>query len=321
MDEAEQFLPLYLRFIKGVVDSNDISLNVSREILQKDPVVDSMRSALTKRSLDMLEKFRKKDREKYTEFWSEFGQVIKEGPGEDFGNKDKIAKLLQFNTTESKGDKQDQGLEDYLGRSKADQDKIYYLVAESLNAAKSSPHLEIFKKKGIEVILMTDRIDEWLMGHLTEFDGKQFQDVARGQLDLGKLDSKKEKNKQKNVEEEYASLVERVSKLLNSRVKEVRVSHRLTDSAACLAVDDNDMGLQMRKIMEASGQSVPETKPILELNPQHPLVIRLDKEQDEERFGDIAAVLFGQASLAEGGQLSDPADFTSKLNKLLLQIH
>jgi molecular chaperone HtpG len=168
---------------------------------------------------------------------------------------------------------------------------------------------------------MTDRIDEWLMGHLTEFDGKQFQDVARGQLDLGKLDSKKEKNKQKNVEEEYASLVERVSKLLNSRVKEVRVSHRLTDSAACLAVDDNDMGLQMRKIMEASGQSVPETKPILELNPQHPLVIRLDKEQDEERFGDIAAVLFGQASLAEGGQLSDPADFTSKLNKLLLQIH
>jgi molecular chaperone HtpG len=321
MDEAEQFLPLYLRFIKGVVDSNDISLNVSREILQKDPVVDSMRSALTKRSLDMLEKFRKKDREKYTEFWSEFGQVLKEGPGEDFGNKNKIAKLLQFNTTESKEDKQDQWLEDYLGRCKADQDKIYYLVAESLNAAKSSPHLEIFKKKGIEVILMTDRIDEWLMGHLTEFDGKQFQDVARGQLDLGKLDSKKEKNKQKNVEEEYASLVERVSKLLNSRVKEVRVSHRLTDSAACLAVDDNDMGLQMRKIMEASGQSVPETKPILELNPQHPLVIRLDKEQDEERFGDIAAVLFGQASLAEGGQLSDPADFTSKLNKLLLQIH
>lgn len=320
MDDAEQFMPLYLRFVKGVVDSNDISLNVSREILQKDPVVDSMRSALTKRALDMLTKIRKKDKSKYDEFWSEFGQVIKEGPAEDFANKEKIANLMQFSTTHSEGEVQDQGLAEYVERMKEDQDKIYYLVAESLNAAKASPHLEIFKKKGIEVVLMTDRIDEWLMGHLRDFDGKEFQDIARGELDLGKLEDEEDKQKQEETEKEFEDLVTRIKTTLADDVKEVRVTHRLIDSAACLAVDTDDMGAQMRKIMEASGQAVPETKPIFEINPDHSLVKKLDSEQDEDRFADLVKILFGQAQLAEGGQLDNPGDFSSRLNKLLLDL-
>lgn len=320
MDEAEQFMPLYLRFIKGVVDSNDISLNVSREILQKDPVVDSMRSALTKRALDMLEKLRKKDKSKYDDFWSEFGQVLKEGPAEDFGNRDKIAKLLQFSSTVSEGKAQDQGLVEYIERMKEGQDKIYYLVSDSLNAAKSSPHLEIFKKKGIEVLLMTDRIDEWLMGHLREFDGNKFQDIARGELDLGKLEDEEDKKKQEETEKQFVDLVTRIKTSLGDEVKEVRVTHRLTDSPAVLAVDENDMGAQMRKIMEASGQPVPETKPIFEINPEHPLVRKLDSEQDEDRFADLVYILFGQAQLSEGGQLENPGDFSSRLNKILLEL-
>ena len=320
MDDAEQFLPLYLRFIKGVVDSNDISLNVSREILQKDPVVDSMRSALTKRALDMLEKLRKKDKDAYNKFWQQFGQVLKEGPGEDFANREKIAGLLQFTTTVSEGDAQDQSLSDYIGRMQEGQDKIYYLTSESLKSARNSPHLEIFRKKGIEVILMHDRIDEWLMSHLQEFDGKQFQDIARGNLDLGNLEDKEEKEKQEETEKEFKALVERIQEQLKDRVKEVRLTHRLTDSPACLAIDEHDMGMQMRKIMEASGQSLPESKPIFEINPEHPLVQRLDRESDEDRFADLVAVLFGQASLAEGGQLEDPGEFSSHLNKLLLRL-
>jgi molecular chaperone HtpG len=320
MDEAEQFLPLYLRFIKGVVDSNDISLNVSREILQKDPVVDSMRSALTKRALDMLEKLRKKDKDKYDAFWKEFGQVLKEGPAEDFANRERIAKLLQFTTTQSGSDKQDQGLDDYVSRMQENQDKIYYLVAENLKAARNSPHLEIFRKKGIEVILMVDRIDEWLMSHMHEFDGKHFQDIARGELDLGKLDDAAEKETKEKSEEKLKDLLERIKASLGERVKEVRISHRLTDSAACLAVDEHDMGAQMRKIMAASGQPVPETKPIFEINPDHPLIGKLDAEPDEDRFGDIVAILFGQASLADGGQLEDPGDFSARLNKVLLEL-
>jgi molecular chaperone HtpG len=320
MDDAEQFMPLYLRFVKGVVDSNDISLNVSREILQKDPVVDSMRSALTKRALDMLGKIRKKDKTKYDEFWAEFGQVIKEGPGEDFANKEKIAKLLQFSTTASQGKVQDQGLSEYVERMQEDQNKIYYLVADSLNAAKASPHLEIFKKKGIEVVLMSDRIDEWLMGHLRDFDGKEFQDIARGELDLGKLEGEEDKLKQEETEKEFKDLVTRIKTTLGDDVKEVRVTNRLTDSPACLSVDDNDMGAQMRKIMEASGQAVPETKPIFEINPDHALVIKLDTEQDEDRFSDLVRILFGQAQLAEGGQLDNPGEFSSRLNKLLLEL-
>ncbi len=320
MDDAEQFLPLYLRFIKGVVDSNDISLNVSREILQKDPVVDSMRSALTKRALDMLEKLRKKDKEAYNTFWQQFGQVLKEGPGEDFGNKEKIAGLLQFTTTVSEGNAQDQSLADYVSRMQEGQKKIYFLTSESLKSARISPHLEIFRKKGIEVILMHDRIDEWLMSHLQEFDGKQFQDIARGELDLGDLDNEEEKEKKEESEKEFKALVERIQEQLKERVKEVRLTHRLTDSPACLAIDDHDMGLQMRKIMEASGQALPESKPIFEINPQHPLVQRLDKEADEERFADLVSVMFGQAELAEGGQLDDPGEFSAHLNKLLLQL-
>jgi molecular chaperone HtpG len=320
MDDAQQFLPLYLRFMKGIVDSNDISLNVSREILQEDPVVDSMRSALTKRVLDMLEKMRKKDKDKYLGFWNEFGQALKEGPAEDFANKEKVAKLLQFTTSHSEADAQDQCLDEYVSRMKEDQEKIYYLVADSAKAGRNSPHLEIFKKKGIEVILMHDRIDEWLMSHLQDFDAHQFQDISRGELDLGKLEDEEDKEVQEKTEREFVKLVERIKENLGDKVKEVRVTHRLTDSPACLAVDDNDMGMQMKKIMEASGQAVPETKPIFEINPAHPLLVKLDKEADEDRFGDIVSILFGQAGLADGVQLEDPADFSKRLNKLLLEL-
>ena len=320
MDDAEQFLPLFLRFMKGVVDSNDISLNVSREILQKDPAVDSIRSALTKRALDMLEKLRKKDKDKYNVFWKQFGQTLKEGPAEDYSNNEKVAKLLQFTTTQSESDEQEHALQEYVSRMKEGQEKIYYLVAESLKAARNSPLLEIFKKKEIEVILMHDRIDEWLMGHLQEFDGKQFQDIARGELDLGKLKDEADGEQQDKSEKEYEPLVTRIKEILGDRVKDVRVTHRLTESPSCLAIDDHDMGAQMRKIMQASGQEIPETKPIFEINPEHPLLSKLNQESDEERFSDLVTILFGQASLAEGGQLEDPGEFSSKINKLLLEI-
>jgi molecular chaperone HtpG len=320
MDQAEQFLPLYLRFIKGVVDSNDISLNVSREILQKDPAVDSMRSALTKRALDMLSKLKADDKEKYAKFWGEFGQVLKEGPGEDFANREAIAKLLMFNSTHESSTGQDQSLEDYVSRMKPEQNKIYYLIADSAKTARNSPHLEIFRKKGIEVLLLSDRIDEWLMSHLHEFDGKSLQDVTRGELDLGKLDDETEKAEQEKREELLKPLLDRVKTSLGERIKEARVSHRLTDSPACLALDDDDMGAQMRRIMQASGQAVPETKPIFELNPDHPLINKLEREPDEERFGDLISLLFDQASLAEGQELEDPARFSRQLNKLLLEL-
>ncbi len=320
MDKADQFLPLYLRFIKGVVDSNDLSLNVSREILQNDPVVDSMRTALTRRALDMLDKLRKNEPEQYSTFWSEFGQVLKEGPGEDFSNREAIARLLLLNTTESEGDRQDQSLEAYVARMKPEQEKIYYVVADSPKAARNSPHLEIFRKKGIEVLLLSDRIDEWLMSHLTEFDGKSFQDVSRGNLDLGKLEDEEEKEEQEKVEQELKPLLDRLKNALEERVADVRVTHRLTDSPACLALGEHDMGAQMRRILEASGQPVPETKPVFEINPAHPLIRKLEQETDEERFNDLGSVLFDQASLAEGGQLDDPASFTQRLNKLLLEL-
>ena len=320
MDDAEQFLPLYLRFVKGIIDSNDISLNVSREILQKDPVVDSMRSAITKRAIDLLIKLRTKKKEKYDEFWDQFGQVLKEGPGEDFTNREKVAKLLQFSTTKGDSEQQREGLDEYIERMKEGQDKIYYLVAESIKSAINSPHLEIFRKKGIEVILMHDRIDEWMMGHLNEYEGKQFQDISRGALDLGDLEDKEKQEDKEKTEKKFESLVARIKTMLGDRVKEVRTTNRLTDSPACLAIDDNDMGSQMRKIMEASGQSVPETKPIFEVNPEHPLVAKLDKESDEEMFEDVITVLFGQASLSEGGSIDEPGDFSAKLNKLLLKL-
>jgi molecular chaperone HtpG len=319
MDEAEQFLPLYLRFVKGVVDSNDLPLNVSREILQQDGNVESMRSALTKRVLDMLAKLAKKGGEDYATFWKEFGQVLKEGPAEDFANKEKIAKLLRFATTHTDQRAQDQSLEDYVSRMQEGQDKIYYVVAENFNTAKNSPHLEVFRKKGIEVLLLSDRVDDWLMNHLQEFDGKQLQDVARGSLDLSSS-SEDEKAEQEKLQKEAEGLVERLGKVLEGEVAEVRATARLTDSAACLVVGEHDMGAQMRRILEAAGQPVPDTKPILEVNPHHPLLEMLDKESDEERFADLARVIFDQATLAEGGQLEDPATYVSRLNKLLLEM-
>jgi molecular chaperone HtpG len=319
MDEAEQFLPMYLRFVKGVVDSNDLSLNVSREILQQDPAVDSMRSALTKRVLDMLGKMAKAGGDDYAGFWKEFGQVLKEGPAEDMANKEKIAKLLRFATTHTDKEEQDQSLEDYVSRMQDKQDKIYYVVAENFNTAKNSPHLEVFRKKGIEVLLLSERVDDWLMNHLQEFDGKQFQDVARGALDLAS-DSEEDKAEQEKIAKESEALVERMGKALEDKVSEVRATNRLTDSAACLVVGDFDMGAQMRRIMEAAGQEVPESKPILEVNPAHPLAQMLDKEVDEDRFADLASIVFDQANLAEGGQLDDPAAYVSRLNKLLLEM-
>ncbi len=320
MDDAEQFLPLYLRFVKGVVDSNDLSLNVSREILQKDPAIESMRGALTKRVLDMLEKMAKSETEQYAKFWQQFGNVLKEGPAEDFANKEKIAKLFRFSTTHTDKPEQDQSLDQYIERMKEGQDKIYFSAAENFNTAKNSPHLEVFRKKGIEVLLLSDRVDEWLMSHLFEYEGKKFQDVARGELDLGILDNEEEKKEQEKVAEEFEGLVERVKNSLSEKVQEVRITHRLTESPACLVVGEYDMGAQMRRIMEAAGQSVPDSKPIFELNPAHPLVVKLDKEADEDRFKDLIEILFDQAHLAEGGQLADPAAYVQRLNKLLLEL-
>ena len=320
MDEAEQFLPMYLRFVKGVVDSNDLSLNVSRELLQQDPAVDNMRNALTKRVLDMLAKMAKEKKgDKYATFWKQFGTVIKEGPAEDTANQEKIAKLLRFSTTHTDNEVQDQSLEAYVSRMQEKQDKIYYVVAENFNTAKRSPHLEVFRKKGIEVLLLSDRVDDWLMNHLREFDGKQFQDVARGALDLD-IDSEEDKAEQEKLSKESEALVERVTKALADKVSEVRATSRLTDSVACLVVGDFDMGLQMRRIMEAAGQAVPESKPILEINPAHPLARMLDKEPDEDRFESLAMIVFDQATLAEGGHLEDPAAYVSRLNNLLVEM-
>ncbi|MGN8276006.1 molecular chaperone HtpG [Pseudomonas sp. SMV71] len=320
MDQAESFLPLYLRFIKGVVDSNDLSLNVSREILQKDPIIDSMKSALTKRVLDMLEKLAKNEPEQYKSFWKNFGQVMKEGPAEDFANKEKIAGLLRFASTQGDDGEQIVGLADYLARAKEGQDKIYYLTGETYAQVKNSPHLEVFRKKGIEVLLLTDRIDEWLMSYLNEFDGKSFVDVARGDLDLGNLDSEEDKKAAEEIAKSKEGLVERIKTALGDAVSEVRVSHRLTDSPAILAIGEQDLGLQMRQILEASGQKVPDSKPIFEFNPAHPLVEKLDNEQSEERFGDLSHILFDQAALAAGDSLKDPAAYVRRLNKLLVEL-
>ncbi len=320
MDQAESFLPLYLRFIKGVVDSNDLSLNVSREILQKDPIIDSMKSALTKRVLDMLEKLAKNEPEQYKGFWKNFGQVMKEGPAEDFANKEKIAGLLRFASTQGEDGEQVVSLAEYLARAKEGQDKIYYLTGETYAQVKNSPHLEVFRKKGIEVLLLTDRIDEWLMSYLSDFDGKSFVDVARGDLDLGNLDSEEDKKAAEEVAKSKEGLVERIKTALGDAVSEVRVSHRLTDSPAILAIGEQDLGMQMRQILEASGQKVPDSKPIFEFNPAHPLIEKLDGEQSEERFGDLSHILFDQAALAAGDSLKDPAAYVRRLNKLLVEL-
>jgi len=322
MDEAEQFLPLYLRFVKGILDSSDFPLNVSRELLQNDPKVEKVRAALTKRVLDLITRFRKKDAEAYAGFWKEFGQALKEGPAEDYANREKIASLFLFSSTESVADEQDRSIEDYVAKMAEGQEKIYYLVSDSLKAARTSPHLEVFRQKGIEVLLLHDRIDEWLMGHLHEFDGKPFHDVARGKLDLGKLAEEPDKAESDSDDDNGSDnpLLKRIGASLGEQVKEVRATRRLTDSPACLVVDENDMGLQMRRIMEASGQKPPEAKPIFEVNLEHALLQRLDQEADEDRFSDLVTILFGQAALAEGRGLADPASFSSRLNKLLLEL-
>lgn len=323
MDDAEQFMPMYLRFIKGVLDSADLPLNVSREILQSTPMVDSIRAALTKRVLDMLAKLANNEPEKYATFWSQFGAVLKEGPSEDHSNREKIAKLFRFASSTSEGAEPTVSLADYVERMKEGQDKIYYVTGDSHSVIANSPYLEVFSKHGIEVLLMSDRIDEWMMGYLTEFDGKSFQDVARGELDLSKItgeetESSTDDNAKKDSEDaEQDELLSRIKSLLDTKVEEVRSTSRLTSSPACLVVGDNDMGEQMRKIMQAAGQAVPETKPILEINMQHPLVTKLDAEADEEAAGRLARILFDQAALSAGRPLENPAEFVQELNRLM----
>ena len=320
MEDAEQLMPRYLRFIRGVIDTNDLPLNVSREILQGSKTIDSIRAASVKKILSELAKMAKKNAEKYATFWKEFGQVIKEGPGEDLPNKEALAKLMLFSTTETGSEEQTVSLANYVGRMKEKQDKIYYITAESFAAAKNSPHLEVFRKKGIEVLLMAERVDEWLTNSLTEFDGKSLQSVAKGDLDLGELADEEEKKAQEETDKNFADLVERVKTALGDNVKDVRITHRLTDSPACLVVDDMDMSANLERMLKAAGQEVGGTKPIFEINPEHPMVMRLKDELDDDRFSDWSSILFDQALLAEGGQLEDPASYVKRLNTLLLQV-
>lgn len=319
MEDSEQLMPRYLRFIRGVIDTNDLPLNVSREILQSSKTIDTIRAASVKKILSELNKMANNEPEKYAEFWKEFGQVIKEGPGEDFANKDALAKLLRFASTESGTTDQNVSLEDYVGRMKDKQDKIYFITAESFAAAKNSPHLEVFRKKGIEVLLLTDRVDEWLINSLTEFDGKHLQSVAKGDLDLGELEDEAEKKAHEETEKNFEDLIDRVKKALDEKVKEVRITHRLTDSPACLVADHYDMSGNLERMLKAAGQPVPTSKPILELNPEHPMVAKLKDESNDDQFNDWTSILFDQALLAEGGQLEDPASFVKKLNTMLLQ--
>jgi len=320
MDDAEQFMPPYLRFVRGLIDSNDLPLNVSREILQDNKVTRSMRSASTKRVLGMLSKLASDDQEAYGKFWDAFGNVLKEGPAEDQANLERIAELLRFASTHNDSAEQRVSLEDYLGRMQEGQGKIYYIVADSFEAARNNPTLEIFRKKGVEVLLLSERIDEWLMSHLTEFKEKQFQSVTRGDLDLGSLDNEADKEEQEATDEKFKPVVERFTQALGDKVKLVRSTHRLTDSPACIVTDDNDMSTQMAKLMEAAGQKVPETKYIFELNPDHPLVSRIADETDEESFADWAQLLFDQATLAERGSLKDPGSFVRRMNDMLLKL-
>jgi len=316
MDDAEQFMPNYLRFVRGLIDSNDLPLNVSREILQDSRVTQSLRAALTKRSLQMLEKLAKDDAEKYQQFWKEFGLVLKEGPAEDSANQQAIAKLLRFATTQSEGSEQNVSLDDYLSRMVEGQEKIYYITADSYAAAKSSPHLELFRKKGIEVLLLSDRIDEWMMSYLTEFDGKTFQSVSKADESLSKL-ADEETEEQKEAEKALEPFIERVKTLLGERVKEVRLTHRLTDTPAIVTTDANEMTTQMAKLFAAAGQDVPEVKYIFEINPEHGLVKRVADTQDETRFAEWVELLLDQALLAERGTLDDPNQFIRRMNQLL----
>jgi molecular chaperone HtpG len=323
MEDAEKLMPQYLRFVRGVIDSADLPLNVSREILQDSRDVDAIKNGSVKKVLGLLEdlalkKNDKGEAEDYAKFWEQFGRVLKEGPGEDFANKDKIASLLRFASTRMDTASQGMSLNDYVEKMQPEQKAIYYITADSFAAAKSSPHLEIFRKKGIEVLLLSDKVDEWLLGSLTEFDGKKLQSIAKGDLDLGALESDTEKEFQKKIEEEAKSLIERVKTTLGDAVKEVRVTHRLTDSPACLVAGEHDLSGNMARILKAAGQNAPESKPILELNPTHKLVKRLESETEQAKFADLAHLVFDQASLAEGGALNDPAAFVKRMNSLLV---
>lgn len=316
LDDAEQFLPMYLRFMRGVVDSDDLSLNVSRELLQQDPAVDAMRGGLTRRALDMLDEL-SEDKEKYQNFWQQFGRVLKEGPAEDFANRERIARLLRFVSTRSQGEEAERSLAGYVADKAEGQEHIWYVTADSLSAARSSPQLEIFAERHVEVLLLTDPIDEWLVGQLGEFDGLPFRDARRGALDPTEIGGQEAAEKPAIDAGEHEALVERLKKELAPAVSEVRVTSRLTDSPACLAIAEGDMGPQMRRILAASGQEVPEAHPVLEINPQHPLLLRLADETDEAVFADMANVLLAQATLADGASLADPGDFVKRLNRLL----
>ncbi len=320
MDDAEHLMPHYLRFVRGIIDSNDLPLNVSREILQESKDIETIRAASVKRVLSMVEDLAENQKEKFATFWQEFGRVFKEGAGEDRVNLERIARLLRFASTHEEGTGEIVSLTDYVARMKSEQEKIYFVTADSLAAAKASPHLEVFRKKGIEVLLLGDRVDEWMMSFLTEFEGRKLQSVAKGVLDLGKLEDAADKKAQEQEATEHKDFIERIKKSLGERVKEVRVTLRLTESPACLVADEHDMTANLQRMLKASGQAVPMAQPILEINTRHPLVQRLQVEADESRFGDLAAVLFDQSLLAEGGQLEDPAGFVKRLNQLMLAL-
>lgn len=318
MDDAEQFMPSYLRFVQGLIDSNDLPLNVSREILQDNHITKAMRTGITKRVLGMLEKLAKDDAEKYQQFWAEFGQVLKEGPAEDFANRERIAGLLRFASTHTGSAAPTVSLDDYISRMKEGQTKIYYIVADSHEAAANSPHLELLRKKGIEVLLMSERIDEWLINHLTEYKEKQLHSVTRGELELGELEDAAEKEAQEKLAEESAPLIERIKAALGASVADVKVTSRLTDTPACVVTGEGEMSTQMIKLMQAAGQPVPEVKPTFEVNPAHPLVSRLNDLQDEAAFADWSNLLLQQAQLSEKGSLADPSAFIKLMNQMLL---
>jgi len=318
MDDAEHLMPAYLRFVRGVIDSNDLPLNVSREILQESKVVESIRAGCTKKVLGLLEEIAENDKDKYAKLWKEFGRVLKEGPGEDFSNRERIAKLLRLPSTHTDSEEPNVSLADYVSRMKEGQEKIYYVTAETFAAAKNSPHLEIFRKKGLEVLLMHERVDEWMLSALTEFEGKPLQSVAKGDLDLGKLADEQEKKEQEEEAGDLKALTDKISTTLADKVQAVRVTHRLTGSPACLVSDQYGMSMNLERLLRSAGQKVPASKPILEINPKHPIVQGLKVESDEARFADWSYILFDQALLAEGGQLEDPASFVKRLNEMLL---
>jgi molecular chaperone HtpG len=319
MDDSEHFMPTYLRFVKGIVDSNDLPLNVSREMLQQNHIIDRIKSGCVKRVLTTLEKIAKDKPEDYAHFWSQFGQLLKEGPGEDSKNKERIAKLLRFSSTKDNKEQQDVTLDDYLERMSDKQDKIYYLISDNFTSAKNSPLLEVFNTKGIEVLLMSDRVDEWLMSHLNEYQGKSFQSISQGKVDLEKFEDSESKEKQKQAEKQNEDFVKQMKDSLGDKVSDVRVTNRLTDSPCCVVFDEDGMSGHMQRIMQAAGQSFPAAKPVLELNPEHPLIAKVKADNDEIRFTRWSELLFNQAMLAEGEQLLDPAGFVKDLNQILLQ--